>query len=82
MTTTLDDPRTAAGYRAHTHARSTGTLVLLVDGVEGGYDTDGGRWQTICEPHGGIISHETRAIAATWMRHPEEWCSECQEAKS
>jgi hypothetical protein len=38
---------------------------------------DGGRWQTVCEEHGGVISYETLAAAREFAPHPEEWCEYC-----
>lgn len=68
-----------AGCRQATVARSTGTLVLVIDGEAGGLDTDGGRWSTVCEPHGGVISHLTLAVARSFAPAPEEWCPYCME---
>ena len=46
-----------AGLRSYTRARSTGTHVGVYDGTEAGMDAAGGRWKTLCEEHGWIISH-------------------------
>jgi hypothetical protein len=54
-----------------------GGHVGVYDGREAGLDTDGGRWQTVCEPHGGIISHATLALANEHAPHPDEWCEYC-----
>lgn len=69
-------------------ARSTGTVVGLYRGKEAGLDTDGGRapWATICEgpdgeSHGGVVSHETRALAEGWLSNPDVWCPHCLERK-
>lgn len=45
-----------AGLRYYAKARTTGTHVGIYDGEEAGMDTDGGRWQTVCEEHGSVIS--------------------------
>lgn len=74
--TTLAPPQWA-GYRAHARARSTGTTVVLLDGIAAGLDTDGGRWQTVCEDHSIVIAHETIRDARGWLHHPEEWCEDC-----
>lgn len=66
-----------AGYRASTRARSTGTVVVVVDGRAQGLDTEGGRWSTICDDHDWIVAHETLKQAVGFMRHPEEWCEPC-----
>lgn len=80
MTVTPTDVRSWSGYRAHTRARSTGTLVVLVDGYEQGVtsaDCGEHRWVLICDPHGGILECETQAEARPWMSAPEEWCPDC-----
>ena len=41
-------------------------------------DTDDGAWATVCETHGGIVMHPTRAIAESHLSHPEEWGPVCQ----
>jgi hypothetical protein len=63
-----------AGLRSYTRARSVGSFVGVYDGIEAGLDVTAGRWQTICERHGCIISHETLALARANAPHPEEWC--------
>ena len=78
----MTDPREYAGYRAHTRARTTGTLVVLYDGEPAGLDTDGGRWSTVCEgfdgeTHGGVTNHPLQADARYWLHHPEDWCPYC-----
>jgi hypothetical protein len=55
-------------------ARATGTTVALVYN----YSADPVQpWETICETHGGVCSHETRRIAEDWLSHPDEWCEDC-----
>ena len=66
-----------AGLRQYRKARSTGTHVGVYDGVEAGMDTDGGRWQTVCEEHGAICSHETLTLARDHASAPEGWCEAC-----
>jgi hypothetical protein len=59
-----------------TKARSTGTEIQLYRGV---YETDPGLpWSTVCAEHGGIVSHETKAQAVSWMPQPEGWCPGCR----
>jgi hypothetical protein len=70
-----------AGLRYYTRARSTGTHVGVYDGIEAGMDTDGGRWQTVCEEHGEICSHETLQTARDFAPCPEEWCKHCSGAR-
>ena len=72
-------PPTWAGYRAHTHARSTGTTVVLVEATEAGIDTDTGvRWMLVCDEHAGCCGWPTQATARSFMAHPEEWCEVCR----
>ena len=67
-----------AGCRVLRRARSTGTLVGLYDAEPAGFDSDGGRWATVCETHGYLVYHETRTVAESHLSHPEEWCAVCQ----
>lgn len=71
------------GVRSAAYARSTGTLVLVVNGAEHGVDTDDGNtpWSTICDDHGGICSHDTLALARDWASAPEDWCPTCQDER-
>lgn len=66
-----------AGLRRWYPNPITGGHVGLYDGVESGDDTDAGRWQTVCEVHGSINSHETFELARGWAPHPAEWCEDC-----
>lgn len=66
-----------AGLRYYAKARTTGTHVGVYDGEEAGMDTDGGRWQTVCEEHGSVISHDTLELARQHAPQPEEWCEVC-----
>ena len=71
---------TWAGYRAHTRARSTGTLVVLVDNLEAGLDDPTeSRWWLVCDDHAGCCSWEVQADARRFMSAPDEWCPDCQE---
>ncbi len=49
----------------------------LYDGGKSGMDTEAGRWQTVCEKHATICSHDTRRLAY-WHLDTGEWCEECQ----
>jgi hypothetical protein len=70
-----------AGYKAHTVARSTRTLVILADTAEFGLSVDdGGRYLLVCDPHGGILQSDAAATARYYLRHPEEWCPTCQDS--
>lgn len=68
-----------AGLREWRKNPQTGHYVGLYDGEAAGMDTDGGRWQTVCEEHGHIISHTTLALARSHMAVPIEWCEGCQD---
>lgn len=74
----MGDVREYAGYRRHSVARSTGTTVVLLDGIDAELDTSGGRWQTVCDPHGTVCSHDTHDLARSFMSVPEQWCETCQ----
>lgn len=71
-----------AGLRYHAKARTTGNYVGIYDGLEADMDVDGGRWQTVCEPHGSVISHQTLELARQHAPHPEEWCEFCNGSRT
>ena len=75
----LAEARTWAGYRSARVSPQTGTLIVVVDGREADLDTDGGRWQTICDEHAHIVSHLTRADAEGHATDPLGWCEGCME---
>lgn len=66
-----------AGWRSTQRPRSTGRPVTIYDGIEQGMDLCGGRWQTVCEEHGYLISHKTLKLARLHASAPEEWCGVC-----
>lgn len=68
-----------AGWRQTCAARTTGRPVSIYDGKVAGMDTEGGRWQTVCEDHGYIVSHETIALARHHAPVPNEWCGHCMD---
>lgn len=35
-------------------------------------------WTTVCEEHGGCVSHRTKRDALSWLSHPESWCPGCK----
>lgn len=55
-------------------ARATGTVVWLEYAPDADPDQP---WMTVCRDHGGVCSHETRALATAWLSHPDEWCEDC-----
>ena len=48
--------------------------VGVYDGIQASMDTAAGRWQTVCETHGTIISHTTLKLAKAFAQVPEDWC--------
>jgi hypothetical protein len=66
-----------AGWRSTHLARSTGRPVSVYDGIAAGMDVAGGRWQTVCEDHGCIVSHQTIRLARWHAPCPDEWCGVC-----
>lgn len=67
-----------AGLRAWLPNPSSGDHVGVYDGEAAGMDTEAGRWQTVCEAHGTIISHRTLALALYQAEAPDEWCEACR----
>ena len=53
------------------------TYVGVYDGQEAGMDTDGGRWQTVCERHSWVVSHRSLATARGHAPYPADWCEKC-----
>lgn len=75
----IAEAMTFAGIRQASFARSSGTLISVVEAEAQGFDPeDGGRWMTICEDHGSNVQHDTLAAARSWASCPEGWCEECQ----
>lgn len=68
-----------AGYRACRKARSTGTIISVVDGLEQGLDLEGGRWYTVCEEHDTTVSHGSLTLAFSHASQPEHWCEKCRK---
>ena len=65
-------------------ARSTRTVVQVVDNRDGCLDADvfedsSIKWFTVCVDHGGCVGHPTKKLALAWAPAPEEWCPTCQE---
>lgn len=71
-----------AGLRNYLKVPAPALFVGVYDGREAGMDTDAGRWQTVCEAHGGIISHQSLALANEHAPHPGEWCEWCMDVTS
>lgn len=69
-----------AGLLQYRQARTTLNAVGVYDGRLAGFDTEGGAYPytTVCEPHGGLVTHRTRELAERHAAHPEDWCPVCQ----
>lgn len=49
-------------------------MIGVYDGRLADMDTFSGRWQTVCESHGTILSHTTLALARAHAHDPSSWC--------
>jgi hypothetical protein len=67
-----------AGYISCRKARSTGTIISVVDGKAADLDTFGGRWYNICEDHGETVAHGSLTLAKAHAAAPEGWCEDCR----
>jgi hypothetical protein len=60
-------------------ARSTGTVVLVIDNRDRSFDCDDPNgWFNLCDDHGNVVSHATRRLAVHFASAPEQWCADCQ----
>jgi hypothetical protein len=75
------DYRENCGIRQAQRSRDSGHIVSIYDGIAAGLDTSAGRWQTVCEEHGTIISHETFELARWHAPDPLGWCEACAREK-
>ena len=72
------EARTWAGYRSAAFARTTGTLVVVLNGHEAGYASGTDPvWYTHCADHGVHVGHPTLALARWHAADPEGWCGVC-----
>lgn len=56
------------------------TLVGLYRSDDAGMESDPTYpWSTVCEEHGSIVCHETRAQAVAALPHPDDWCDDCRD---
>jgi hypothetical protein len=53
-------------------------LASVYDGEAQDMDTEAGRWQTVCERHSTIISHDTLELANHHLTDVRSWCEGCQ----
>lgn len=60
-------------------ARETGLLVSVYHSAEAHLETDPALpYATVCEEHGGIVCHATKADALGWASQPKTWCPTCK----
>jgi hypothetical protein len=70
-----------AGYIAARRNVYTGDLNTLYDSVEQGIESDPETpYSTVCEVHGTVVCHQTKAQAIGWLS-TAEWCEECMGIK-
>lgn len=56
----------------------TDGILSVWDGAAAGMDTDGGRWQLVCESHGTIASYDRlRDARADGQAGHVDFCEEC-----
>jgi hypothetical protein len=69
-----------AGVIQARRCRQTGRVVsIYINAVQGLDDNDGTEpYSTVCEDHGGVVSHATLALARSWAAEPRTWCEDCQ----
>ena len=77
--TRIEEAKTEQGCRKAFIAKSTGTLVMIIDDRQWQMCNETFRWVTLCEDHGGLCTHETLKDAQDWSTSPEQWCWVCQE---
>ncbi len=68
-----------AGLVERRRNRRTGDVVSLYRAAAAGLDPAGGPWVTLCEAHGSLCNHATRATARAFLSAPWEWCEGCAE---
>lgn len=69
-----------AGVRQVHFARSTGTLVVVVEALPANLDPgEHGetKWYTICDDHNRLIGHSTLLLAQRHSADPLGWCEVC-----
>jgi hypothetical protein len=66
-----------AGYLARRFNKEKQAWYVLYDAKKAYLDEAGGKYVTVCEKHGALCNHETKALA---MAHLPlgDWCEECQ----
>ena len=74
------DPGDAAGLVQVRLARQTGGLVGVYDAAAAGMEGSG--WASVCEVHGVLVVHDTRALAIAHAADPCGWCERCRGAEA
>lgn len=54
-------------------------IVGVYEAAKQGIDGGGDKWCTLCEVHGCMVTHRTRAIAESFASHPEDFCEDCRD---
>lgn len=62
--------------------RATGARVTVTTAEAAGLSAEGGKWLTICEDHGNVCNHPTKALRDDHARDSSGWCEDCQAAMS
>jgi len=68
-----------AGLRESRTNPTTKTRVGLYQAEEAGLCSEAGKWVTVCETHGTLCNHRTRALASFHLAAPWGWCEDCRE---
>lgn len=58
--------------------KATGARVTVTTAELAGLDPEGGPWITLCEDHGSVCNHATRALRDQHARDSSEWCEGCR----
>ena len=76
------DHRPGQPVRARSRARSTGTVIEIVDADHPdapiGRGAGDGRWVTLCDLHQESCHHDTLTLARRFAATPQEWCEKCR----
>ncbi len=56
-------------------------FVILYDGYEAGFESDGGRYTVFCQPHGSMAQETNKGRANKLLVAPEKWCDACARHK-
>ena len=83
MSDPLPSPReillTNFGAVASRKNRRTGTIVTAYRNSEAGFENDPTLpWSTVCEDHGTLVCHTSRALAESFIAAPDGFCDDCR----